>query len=356
MRKIRIAGAGPSGLSAAINLAKAGFEVEVFEAARDCGHRFGGDLQALENWSRRENVLEDLKGMNIDVNFDCDPFSKITLATEKELSDVRFNEDLFYLVKRGAVKGSLDQGLKEQAVDSGVKINFNSSVPRDGADIIATGPVSREVMGIDRGVVFETGMDDIAVGLLDNDAAYKGYSYLLVTNGYGCMCTVLLDKFENVNKCFQTTETIFKKHFDFNIRNPKPVGGVGSFSVKGDFKLNGKFFAGEAAGVQDFLWGFGIRNAIASGHLAARSFIENTDYQAVAKSYFENRLKASAVNRFLWEILLGSKFLNNWAINKIGKVKTEKILDMLYKTHNSYSKLIFPVAIRHLGKRYKTLR
>src|SRR5581483_11994923 len=46
---IKIAGAGPSGLAAAITLAKAGHEVEIFEARPAVGARFIGDFQVIEN-------------------------------------------------------------------------------------------------------------------------------------------------------------------------------------------------------------------------------------------------------------------------------------------------------------------
>ena len=71
---IKIAGAGPSGLTAAINLAKAGYDVHVFEKRSDTGKRFHGDLQGLENWSSDLNVISELEQMNIHVNFDCAPF------------------------------------------------------------------------------------------------------------------------------------------------------------------------------------------------------------------------------------------------------------------------------------------
>lgn len=57
-RPIRIAGAGPSGLAAAIVLARAGRDVEVHEAKRDVGTRFIGDLQIIEAASEREPVPE----------------------------------------------------------------------------------------------------------------------------------------------------------------------------------------------------------------------------------------------------------------------------------------------------------
>lgn len=62
MKQIKILGAGISGLTAAINLAKAGYKVDVYERNKDVGMRFGGDLQGLENWSDKEDVLEMLRG------------------------------------------------------------------------------------------------------------------------------------------------------------------------------------------------------------------------------------------------------------------------------------------------------
>jgi phytoene dehydrogenase-like protein len=53
MENIKIMGAGISGLSAAINLATAGYNVDVFEKRSDCGLRFDRDINGLENWSTK---------------------------------------------------------------------------------------------------------------------------------------------------------------------------------------------------------------------------------------------------------------------------------------------------------------
>ena len=66
MKRIKILGAGLSGLSAAINLAKAGYEVDVFETNKDVGQKYQDDLQGLENWSEKEDILEHLTKMNIE--------------------------------------------------------------------------------------------------------------------------------------------------------------------------------------------------------------------------------------------------------------------------------------------------
>src|SRR5258705_4082454 len=66
---IRIAGAGPSGLAAAIILARAGRSVEVHEAKGDVGTRFIGDLQIIEGASETEPVPEFLDRIGIERNF-----------------------------------------------------------------------------------------------------------------------------------------------------------------------------------------------------------------------------------------------------------------------------------------------
>src|SRR5436305_12994412 len=69
MEVIRIAGAGPSGLAAAIVLARAGRKVEVHEAKRDVGVRFIGDLQVIEGTSERETVPHFLDRIGVERNF-----------------------------------------------------------------------------------------------------------------------------------------------------------------------------------------------------------------------------------------------------------------------------------------------
>jgi predicted flavoprotein YhiN len=52
---IDVVGAGPAGLVAAINLAKAGFAVTLHESASSVGHRFHGDFQGIENWRKESS-------------------------------------------------------------------------------------------------------------------------------------------------------------------------------------------------------------------------------------------------------------------------------------------------------------
>ena len=64
-------------------------------------------------------------------------------------------------------------------------------------------------------------------------------------------------------------------------------------------------FAGEAAGFQDALWGFGMRYAMVSGHLAVRALIEDRpeDYDRLWTARLGGLLRTGMVNRYLYEKL-----------------------------------------------------
>jgi len=333
-------------------LAKAGYPVNVYEKNKDVGMRFNGDLQGLENWSEKTDVLEDLKRMNIKINFDCYPFSKLTVTNCVKSNEVNSKKPLFYLVKRNSFSGTLDYGLKKQALELGAKIHFNKSISNNEADIIATGSVFKEVPGVVKGIVFKTNLKDTAITIYNDELAYKGYSYFFSAKGYGCMCSVVIGKMDKINECFEKTKEFFTQEYNLNIISPKSVGGVGSFSLKNIFKKGNALYVGEAAGLQDFLWGFGMRYAITSGYLAAQSIISGGDYEKTTKSYFENKLKASAVNRYLWEKAAGIKNYS-FLINCAGIVKNK-----LYSASdfNLARRMIYPVALSYLRRKYPKLR
>lgn len=354
MEKVRILGAGPAGLSAAINLSQAGYPVEIYEKNSDVGSRFHGEFQGLENWSNKKDAISKLKKMNISIDFDNHPFNDLVISNGDEKWDFKCNKPAFYLIKRGPVLGSLDSALKEQALNAGVDINFNDTLDEKNADIVATGPFAPERFAVARGFVFQTDLKDLAIGLVNDKTAIKGYSYLLIAQGHATMCSVLFDRFENLNNCFKETQQTFTRMFDLDIENPKKIGGMGSFSTTNTFKKGRKLYTGEAAGIQDLLWGFGIKNAITSGFLAAKSIIDGDDYEKTAEKYFKSKLKASVVNRYLWE-----KFgMKNYSfiVNQIYNAGDPlKYLNWMHN-FNFLQKMVYPLALRYMRGRYENLR
>src|SRR5213595_1171992 len=103
MQPIRIAGAGPSGLAAAIALAKAGREVEVHEAKPDVGTRFIGDLQIIEGSSEPEPVPLFLDRIGIARNFYFRPADWATFYDHHSAQRrIRSGEAYGWFIRRGA--------------------------------------------------------------------------------------------------------------------------------------------------------------------------------------------------------------------------------------------------------------
>lgn len=350
MKKRKILGAGISGLTAAINLAKAGYDVEVFERNSDCGMRFNGDMQGLENWTEDEDVLQSLKSMGIDSNFETTPFNKVAFTNCVLTEDFKLDKPLFYIVRRGSEKGSIDQGLKEQALDAGIKIHFDKTIEEKEADIVATGPKFKHITIADKGIVFKADLPNMAVGIVNEKAAYHGYAYLLVVNGDACMCSCVFGNPSKLNDCFEFTKNYFTKKFNLLIKNPKVVGGVGYFSIHNIYKKEKTLFVGEAAGLQDFLAGFGMRTAFQSGWLAANSIIEGMDYEKQANELFKKHLEAGIVNRHLWEHIKVDNYITT--LKKLNEHSggTNTIKE-IYSFNPAY-KIEYPFALRKIKEEY----
>jgi len=345
MKNIKILGAGLSGLSAAINLAKKGFIVDVFEKRSDCGKRFLGDLEGLENWSSKIDVIKELNSMNIKNNFHNNPFTKLSVSDGIDARKITLKKPMFYIVKRGAVDNSIDQGLKKQALDSGVNIHFNSKENKKDMDIISTGPAEKRYIGVVKGIRFETNKEDTAFLLLNNEASANGaYSYLLISNGHGCICSVnIYTSGKDADRYYKKTYALITKFVDIDIKNKKNVGGTGWFSLTPNLIKDGKLYTGEAAGLQDLLWGFGMRYAIISGYLAALSISENKNYKKLIKERIGDRLKTSIVNRYLTDKYydIVQKFIFD-----VVKSNQGNWMDILYERYNPslYSRFLYPYA------------
>jgi flavin-dependent dehydrogenase len=307
--EIKILGSGPSSLTAAINLARAGHKVTVFEKNPDCGMRFHGDYQGMENWTQEKDVLEDLKSMNIEPDFDYTPFSEMFLAgPERKKYLVKSKRPNYYLVHRGNSEhgNTLDQALKRQALAAGVEIKFNTLVKEEDVDIIAPGSMGGDAIG--HGITFDTDAPNTAVTIIDNDIAPGGYAYLFVVNGKGAIVTWYFRHFHLSGELLQKTVAAFDDVAPMNKENIKEFGGAVNFFLEKKYTHGGKPRIGEGAGLQDFFASFGMRYAITSGYLAAKSIIEGKDYDQLIKQRFKDQLEASLVNRFLWERMSNKRF------------------------------------------------
>lgn len=303
MELIQIGGAGPAGLAAAITLAKAGRRVLVHEAQGEVGHRFDGDLQGLENWSTQQDVLDLLREIGISTEFAMMPCNRgYAFDAWGARYAVVGRNNLFYMVERGPGPGTLDSSLLEQARGLGVEVRFNSRLDcLEGPGILAAGPKVADAIAV--GYHFETAMEDGFWAILDDELAPQGYAYLLVMNGCGTVKSCMFSGFKQEHLYVERTVTAFQRLVGLAMVNPRPHGGAGNFHIPARATTGVHPMVGEEAGFQDFLWGFGMRYAILSGVLAARSLLEGENYDLLWQRELWPPMWNSMVNRAIFSLL-----------------------------------------------------
>jgi len=301
MQKIVIAGAGPSGLAAAIVLAKAGREVEVHEARPEVGARWKRGLQVIENFSEKKDVLEFLNESGIESVFWNSPVRTLALS-DASARRVEFADELplGYYVKRGAAPDALDGALLAQACASGAKVIFGSRVaPQEPCDIFAAGP--KRIDGLGKEATFRTSLSDRMSVILDPYLAPGGYAYLFVVDGQATLGVALTERYQKTDFYFDRTVERFQSIESVQIDGAEVSYSYANFFLPGSLEVNGKKMVGEAAGFQDYLFGFGMRFAMTSGILAAQSLLGGEPYDVAWRRTLGPKAKVSLRNRFLYE-------------------------------------------------------
>ncbi|HEV7571633.1 MAG TPA: NAD(P)/FAD-dependent oxidoreductase [Thermoanaerobaculia bacterium] len=298
---IRIAGAGPSGLAAAIILARAGREVEVHEAKADVGTRFIGDLQIIEGASESEPVPAFLDRLGIERNFYFRAADWATFYDHKNAARViRSKEPYGWFIHRGAEEGTLDRGLLAQAQRAGAKVILNSRLAPDQADIVATGPASPD--GLAKEITWRSSDDERVDVYFNHKLSPGGYSYLFILDGVATFGCAIVADFKQIDSYFDHSLAAAQRLHHFDVPADARTGySYMNFHLKHAATSNGARFVGEAAGFQDYLFGLGIRYALTSGSLAARSILEERDYDELWRSELGAKQQTSLVNRFLYE-------------------------------------------------------
>lgn len=338
---VTVVGAGPAGLACAIILARAGRRVIVREWHKTVGSRFNGDFQGLENWSDSRDVLDELHATGIDAQFDCHPVHGCTVFdSQGKTYPVRGSRALYYLVRRGSIDGCLERGLLEQALESGADVRFGDRVtePR-GLTVLAIGPRSADAIAA--GHLFETALPDGSWAVFNNALAPLGYSYLLIRGGRGTVASCMFANFKRQADYVERTVSFFREKVGLEMQNPRPFGGFANFRVPRTAMQGGHLVIGEQAGFQDALAGFGMRYALRSGVLAARSLLERTDYTQLWRQELLPLLKTGIANRFIFNNIGDRGW--RWALRGLSRSDTAAKLQRLYRP-SLPTRLIYPLA------------
>ena len=297
---IHIMGAGLSGLAAATVLAKAGKEVHVHDVRHDSGARFDGDFQALENWSMDADFFDQLASWGFDASqFKSTSFGTVDLIhPDDEITQAQTSGVAYRIVERGTSGHTIDQGFKRMALEAGAQLHYNSKVKETDCTIIACGPKGTSAVAY--GEIFATDHPNHIAFQLNDRLAPGAYSYLIIIDGVGLICTCLWRKQRKSDRFLNETIAWYDAHYpNLNRRPIKRVGGKGDFTINRSYKQDGRYYVGESGGLQDFMWGFGMRMAVWSGVLAANDVLGEGDYEREVRRQLMPYVRTSVANRWL---------------------------------------------------------
>ena len=297
---IHIMGAGLSGLAAATTLAKAGVEVHVHDIREDSGKRFDGDFQALENWSMDADFFDQLRSWGYDPSeFKATEFSVVDLIhPDDEISKTHTPGIAYRIVERGTSDHTIDQGFKRMAIAAGANLHYKSRVKEEDCQIIACGPKGTSAVAY--GEIFNTKHPNHIAFQMNDKLAPGSYSYLIIIDGVGLICTCLWRKQKGSDRFLNETIAWYQEKYpEIDMEPIKRVGGKGDFTINKNYFQDGRYYVGESGGLQDFMWGFGMRMAVWSGHLAAEDILGNCNYEKEVRKQLMPYVRTSVANRFL---------------------------------------------------------
>jgi flavin-dependent dehydrogenase len=342
--KIRIAGAGLSGLTAAICLARMGHAVDVFEKNSETGQDRGPEWDAFENWTSNKDLFEVLPQWGIAKTFELVCPEQIEVYDPSgecfPLTSVR---PMIYLVRRGMEPGSLDQSLKEQALEQGVRIHYDHSQAAGEVDIWAVG-IEQNGFFLSVGVTFRTTRPDVAAYLVNPQVAPKAFASLTVVNGMGKINVLLTQDYQSARQYLNTAMEIFQRLKSLDMEDVRIYSGFGGRlnRIGGDHP--GTIAVGEAAGFQDFFAGFGARFALLSGHLAAMAIHRRVDYPSVVRHNILPLIQASLVHRMMYD-WAGERLMRGFLHKYSGAQGALEKIGEWYRG-SSIERLLYPLALR----------
>jgi flavin-dependent dehydrogenase len=313
---VHVVGAGPAGLAAAIELARHKVPVTVHEQHGNVGRRFHGDFQGFENWTTHDDVLLWLERLGITLDCPYRATDAITLVDpDMEVHRIETDRPLIYLIQRGPHAESLDQCLRRQAEALGVEIRFGARTDPaqlTGRVIVATG--AQQTQAVVAGIVAETSHSDQITVIARDSLAPRCYAYCVIGGGRATVASALACEFSTAWQCFERARAAFASLGLTSFSRERRFGGRAAICLDRPLEQDGRLYVGEAAGLQDYLLGFGLRYALHSGHLAARAVLNDESYEALVRRHLYANFRAGFVNRFFYNHLgdRGYRSLIRW--------------------------------------------
>ncbi len=289
-----------SGLTAAALLASRGVAVEVHERKEGRGGRFAGGWQVLENGSCAEDALSELQRMGIKTTFEVVPARRaIFLDGGGGVHEVESSDPFAYFVRRGSGAGTLDEALWQQAREAGAAFSSGGGAPAR-IDVVATGP--RQADGVAKELVFSSDLPDTVAVLFDPRVTPSGYAYLFCLGGHATFGVAQVLGIAGLARARVGAWQRFRQVLgEFAVDRLHEGGQFMNFSIPAHLSgRDGRWYVGEAAGVQDYLFGLGNRLALRSAALAVDGLLGAWDQRAFCRRLRQPMITSVAL-RFAYE-------------------------------------------------------
>ena len=350
-----ILGCGLSGLATAITLASNGERVKILEKSKSGGSKFPESIHAFRNYSSAVDELDLIRSRNFSIN-NMKPIYKIIKFGPSLNPAEMYSRDkpIFYAVKRGNIKESIDNQLIKQAESLQVDFEFNTKGNCKNADIIASGSTFATEIGYGRHYKNVDVDEDTIIFFLNDDYAPKGYAYAIPYGKHEI--SVVTTSFDplSFNKMSILFNSLVKNIPIFSglLKNAEvgpEFAKIGFSFLPQTAKVKKMLLVGEAAGFSEADRGFGMHYALESGFLAAKSLIEGLDYDTLWKASFEEEL-TKAFKRRLFLNKIGNNQYDQ-LINSGSRTSTEEYLK--YKQNQgSKSEVDINIEIKNLRTKF----
>ncbi len=284
---------------AAIRLAQHGASVEIYDRAPDSSANHAPRFDAIENWTTRADIRHILSAWQVEIPI-RQPEAVEVFDSRADCYRAAPERPLLYVVRRGSEPDCLEQAMKRQALDLGVRLRYGSALAPNEAELWAVGARAPSRF-LAASLGFRTSHPDVVRVLVDRRLSPNAYAYLIVLDGQGTLSVVLTRQFKDARARLDDAVRAFRRLQPIEMIDIRAGGGTGGSLDAFRRPPIGTPSLGEAAGFQDYLWGFGIRHALQSGDVAARALAEGTDYEESAASEIRPMIEASIRLRMLYD-------------------------------------------------------
>lgn len=318
MKNVSIYGAGLSGLVAAINLAREGYGVTVFEREESIGGSksyhpsiHSTPLQPQETW--------DYIGVDLsDYFLKTDAYPNMWY-NKKQIKLPPYVDNLsVYNVERGSRKTSIDSKLYEVALEEGVNFEFGKALtPQEIEDapdgsIIGTGLYKEafELVGMKSSLVYGY----MAISKWDENKVGGGmyFGNFSVDYGYsawmnGLMYVLLFSrnplsekKLDHFKKVLHDVEGFEKDKWS--------VLDNGHFPRETRLFWKNKILTGTLSGMIEPFWGYGVVGALISGKVSALAHMDaekgTSDFEMFNRGFHKKLARKEKMDRMPFNKLL----------------------------------------------------